>query len=154
MTLPEDDPEMMEELIEWIYSHKYNPSKKTPTDDVCYGGFLNLFFFADKYDIRGLKGIVIDELVSALKTNSPLLSQTQVRQIYKDTGLHSGLRKLAIDSWKTCVKVGWYAEERNRDFFVENPEITRDLLAAFTQSTQQGDRSADSLKAGDYYDAD
>ena len=133
MTLPDEKPEVFNIFVSWLYSH--TSLKKS---DDRYDDLLRCFFFADKYDIQGLRDEAVDAFVAKLRRKDIAERETRaLERIYETTDTDSRLRTLAIETWRRCVKLEWYAEADKQGFFLRNPAITRDLLVAIAGNGRQ-----------------
>ena len=68
MTLPDDDPDAFESLVQWIYFKKYKVDPAAVRDSVektqeLYMNLVDTYVLADKYNVLDLKNEIMDQLV-------------------------------------------------------------------------------------------
>ena len=133
MNLPEDDPEAIDRLIQWIYVkhfrfHKYAIGKSNNYGSVPLMQLATLYVVADKYGVLGLKNEVIDHLWELLgrTQNEVKVDDKIIEYVYENTLAGSKLRKLLVHWQANSTSL----RHKNKTKLVQEfPEYAADLLA-------------------------
>ena len=105
MTLPDDDPEAFESLLQWLYFKDIRLDMTAAQGsgeeaEQLYMHFVTLYVASDKYDIPGLKDGVVDRLYTCWsQSGSKVPYPDVVHYIYENTAPKSPLRQLVADRW-------------------------------------------------------
>lgn len=134
MTLPEDDVELFNDFVQWLYHQRYvippsdlNMEKK--------GGYftqtMQLYVLADKYGVTSLKNSIVDVLFvqAQITTGTPGLKS--VGYLYNNTRPTSRIRAMITDWYTSYVSPKWFQESGVRRWLVRHPEFAADLVASF-----------------------
>ena len=137
MSLPEDDPETIDRLIQWVYSKHFRFLKWTTGRSNHYGSvplmqLATLYVAADKYRIVGLKDKVIDQLwkLLGLTQDEVKVEDKLIEYVYENTLAGCKLRKLLVH---------WQAQStslvhKNKTKLVGNhPEYAAELLTRMSR---------------------
>ncbi|KAK8164022.1 hypothetical protein IWX90DRAFT_435785 [Phyllosticta citrichinensis] len=88
--LPEDDPEVFEAVLTWVYTRKF--SEKLDAFQLKSRFLYKIYIFADKRGVPALKVRVID----ALFDKNGSLHYDSIKYVYENTRRGSGLRKFLV----------------------------------------------------------
>lgn len=134
MALPEDEVEIFEMLVDWIYTQQHSiPQSDNYTTEVnARGRALRLLVVSDKYGIPVLKNSICEALIeSARARKAPPVAD--VSTAYLQLPEKSGLRKLLIDWFVDFCQLGWYEKPAYRKWLVKNPDFAADLTAGLAK---------------------
>ena len=139
MILPEDDAELFNLMIEWLYSRPYDISPPTGDKDIDCARFLQptrLYVLADKYAVTKLKNHIAEILFNTMKLRDSAGPDIDtVAYAYKNLPRTSGCRKLLADFHACNIKHEWYEQESTKRFLQKNPKFALDVLMSFVQHT-------------------
>ena len=137
MDLPDEDPEILDQFLEWLYSKDFAGShifwgkdfKRRFLTTVDIDHVIKLYLIAEKYHVEQLSRSAIDVFFEARKrTYCP--TKRQISHLYANTSTQAGLRKLLID-W--CIRDDerdWILSKESRDWLASEPEIAADFVVA------------------------
>lgn len=138
MSLPEDDPEAFERLVQWLYTKSYDilPSvgEYGGDDKMIFMRLAKLYVAADKYGIVRLKNDVVDRWYKfrADHTQLPHVYQA-VDYVYENTTSGSKLREIVVASYVWEINYEWYKLNSIRKWLGKRPEFTTDVAIAMSQ---------------------
>jgi len=144
MTLPEDDPEVFEAFVQWLYHQYYEiPASDLRHEQARYlSQTMQLFILADKHGVAKLKNGIIDALVRNAQSKRTPPSRFAIHQIYEFTPPGSGIRVLLAD-WYACqAPPSWLQEPTTNTWLRERPDFAADMVAAmarFETNSQKND---------------
>lgn len=102
VTLPEDDPDVFEQFLQWIYTKAYNISPITDTSpkNLCKQSwqYVRLYVFAEKTQVNSLKDHILEQLYALRQRFGKVQAVTYecVEFAYDHTPPDSALRKLLV----------------------------------------------------------
>lgn len=143
MKLPEDDPDIFELLVRWLYT-KELAVPVTDTKEDCNEHYLQLcklYVSADKYRILALKNYIVDYffMLKLKLASHPLYNAPQmnvVYYVYKNTTGSCALRKLLI-AWNVWhVDLKWYSGDGVHGLLCDLPEYSADLVIAMAEKAR------------------
>ena len=111
VTLPEDDVEIVDAFLDWIYSRQFDHLQTK--DGLSYENadcIIGLFLFADKYGVPDLKTNIIDKLFDFAKNkNLTNVTARLLPKVWEHTPEEAGIRRLIVDwiVWKATSSKGW-----------------------------------------------
>lgn len=133
MSLPDDNIEAVERMIQWLYSAKLGLTSSISAE--ASGGFhwqlANLNTLADKYDILRLKNKIIDELYEAKTRLTKPPPFTVITYVYDNTTEHFSYRKLMVDWYVWHIDMEWYGKPNTRALLSGVPDFVIDVALAF-----------------------
>ena len=135
MKLPEDDPETIDSMIQWVYFKSFPFDRKAATKDdheaqIALQQLASLYVAADKFEIIGLKNELINQLFKyASRKSSYVPNDDVVEYIYSNTIPGSNLRRLTVDWHAEFVGRQWFKDRATAEFVRQNSEFVADLLA-------------------------
>ena len=138
MTLPDDDAEIFNLLVEWLYCHNYNAPLPTGDDIKDAGRFMEpmrLYVLADKYGVTSLKNLISEKTFDAMKQNGGTLgpSTDTIAYVYQNVPSTSGIRKLLADLHACNMIPDWYHNTKARECLRDNPEFAADVKFRWDQ---------------------
>lgn len=156
MTLPDEDPETVERLMQWLYFKSLSLTKAVcvGTSEERYLQLARLNTLADKFDIRLLSNAIINELF-ALKYSSKSWSPQKavVAYIYENTTETSSLRKLMVGWFVWHIDPEWFTFSESLQFLANTPMFAADLAIAMSRKAADPSlRSPFSSKPSSYYE--
>lgn len=105
ITLSEDDPEIFELFVNFIY-HQQLKSDIEPNSHPDFPQLISLYILADKLQVAKLKNAVMDALHAKRDEGHIAPSPILVKEAYKNTTEGSLLRKYLVDIWAyTAVSI-------------------------------------------------
>ena len=132
MNLPEEAPEVFEQLSNWIYLGNYfNPKcTNTPEDQTIYMFLVKMYVAADKYGILSLENQIMDEWhqVHHLSRKAQPSNSEVIDYAYKTTAPMSNLRKIIVAHYVWEVKHDWYCEDESVTALSERPQFIKELV--------------------------
>lgn len=158
MTLPEDDPEVFEAFVQWLYHQYYEiPASDLRHEQARYlSQTMQLFILADKHGVAKLKNGIIDALVRNAQFKRTPPSNLAVHHIYEFTPPSSGIRGLLGD-WFACeTPRSWFQTSATHKWLREHPDFAADIVAAMArfESSSQRSNYFKSLSSGLKYHKD
>lgn len=158
MTLPEDDPEVFEAFVQWLYHQHYEILASDLSHEP--GRYLTqtmqLFILADKYGVTHLKNAIIDALVRNAQSKGKPPSRSAIHQIYEFTPPSSGIRVLLADWYAWQAGRSWLQAPTLHTWLREHPDFAADMVAAMAkfESNSQRNDYFKSLSSGLKYHKD
>lgn len=139
MALPDEDPEIVERLMQWLYFKSLSLTKavcsKTSTER--YFQLAKLNTLADKFDVGLLKNLIIDEIFAINTRPNVFPPQTPViAYIYENTTEKSSLRKLMVGWYVWHINHKWYTFDSTPEFLEDIPSFAADLAIAMSRRVQ------------------
>ena len=141
MSLPEDDAELFNLMVEWLYSRHYDISPPTGERIIDHARFMEptrLYVLADKYAVTKLKNDIAETVFNAMKlggTAGPSIDT--IAYAYQNAPRTSGIRKLLADFHACNIKHEWYEQATNKRFLQKNPKFAINILMNFVQHTSE-----------------
>ena len=138
MALPEDDLEIVERFMQWLYFKSIALAKGVcrETRDARYWQLARLNTLADKFDVGLLKNSIIDELFALKRQTSSPPQPPVVAYIYENTTQTSSLRKLIVGWYVWHIKYDWYTASGTPACLEGTPTFATDLAIAMSQRVQ------------------
>lgn len=137
MDLVEEDEDTFDVFIQWLYSQQYEmPEQKT--GDSGFVEPVKLFVLAEKFDISKLKTLLMTKMFARGQlpgSRPPRLSA--VVYAYEHTPTSSTIRKLLADWYAYKVPIHWFHGDLAKKWFLENPDIMRDVMLNFVNDTSR-----------------
>ena len=145
MSLPEDDPDAVERMMQWLYSGTLDLAPvTTESSDECYWQLARLNTLADKYNIIPLKNRIVDILFE-LKTKSANAKPPQmavITYVYNHTTGKSAFRELIVAWYVWHINFEFYTSESTAKVLAYAPLFAVDLAVALGRKIQlPGSRS-------------
>ena len=140
MALPEDDPETVERLMQWLYFKSLGLTKaiNSESSDERYWQLARLNTLADKFDVRLLKNSIIDELFALNMTPDVWSPQPPVvAYIYENTTEISSLRKLIVEWYVWQIDHDWYTFSGTPAILEDIPKFAADLAIAMSRRVRK-----------------
>lgn len=139
MTLPDDDDELFDLLVEWLYTQNYNMPQPTGDKDKDAGRFrepIRLYVLADKYGITSLKNMIAKMVFHAMQEyNTVWPDMNTIAYTYQNVPSTSGMRKLLADFHACKPNPDWYNITKVRILLQSNPEFAADVMLSLFRST-------------------
>ena len=161
MDLPEEDPNLFEVFVRWLYHPLIEDAKETHPDaeKKSHTLLVRLYLLADKYSIVTLKRSIIDHLVFYIRLNPAGIyapSLHDLSKIYENAPASSGLRKLFLDWFKWGINLDFWKAKNSNDKLKDMPEVAADLVCAYAARIQADSNGSklwrQKIAAADYYD--
>lgn len=138
MTLPEDDENVFDLFVDWLYHRRYEiapPPESAPEDYDRFMQPVQLFVLADKYDVRKLKNLVLYQLFLTLKHAKDSPALTTFAYAYKHTSQSSTIRKVLADHLTYSTELTWFSQASIQTWFRDHPDISVDVITSFAKYT-------------------
>ena len=134
MTLPEDDAETVDRMIQWLYSGKYKIDEEALKDfqrsQVILMQLARLYVCADKYGIIKLKDDIIDQVHIAQKPEGTYLPGSDIiSYVYQNTTKGSRLRRLIVEWFAWYGSASWFGDSAVQAILCQVPEFLADMVA-------------------------
>lgn len=143
MTLPEDDAELFNLMVEWIYHRRYDLPPRTGDkikNGARYMESMRLYVLADKYGVTSLKNCIVKTIFDTLRDGEVAGTNLEtVAYVYQNAPQNSGIRKLLADLYACNINFDWYGREESKLELQKYPEFAIDILRSFAQHTSQKD---------------
>ena len=145
MTLPEDDAQAFDSLIQWLYSGKLPNIAKTAFEesveqfDKLFMQLALLYVTADKYDIRELQNHVMSyicELKRDKCAHTP--GSNMIDYIYDSSPQNSPFRRLLVQWYVWCVPPRAYSHSLIPDWLRPRSDFAVDLVIEFALRASGG----------------
>lgn len=158
MDLPENDPDVFELFLQWVYEK----TCQLPAGDINeeidkrYMQLAQLYVLADQLLVIELKNYVIDLYFEITTQTDRLPRPAVVFYVYENSMKGSPLRKLLVQSYSCMLDLGWYKNKSNAEILSENPEFASDLAITFASQIRSNDQLRSERGLGDkksYYEA-
>ena len=139
MNLPEEDPEIFDNLIQWIYAKRFPFDIREHAESsyvmATVMHLATLYVAADKYDILELKNDVIHQLwiLSGKTQNDVGIGDKIIEFVYANTVAGSRLRKLLVQWQANSAGSNSLAQKNMKKLARDYPEYAADLLAQFAK---------------------
>lgn len=141
MSLPDDDAELFNLLVEWLYSYNYNIPQRTGDKIKDAGRFMEpmrLYVLANKYGVTSLKNLIAKTIFNAMKQHGLTeVNVDTVAYVYQNVPGVSGIRKLLADFHACYIKPNWYENTEARECLRNNPEFAADVMLRLDQHTSK-----------------
>lgn len=131
--LPEDDPDVFEQFVQWVYTKAYNlsPLADSSSENLCKHSwqYVRLFVFAEKAQAKKLKDQVLRDFFAFRQRhgNVQLLTYDCVEFAYDHTGPESGLRRLLV-----AMSV-WTDAKIDSEAIAALPELASEVAAGLQE---------------------
>lgn len=133
MMLPEDDENIFELFVEWLYHRCYELSlRPTIPDEDVFVQPVKLYVLADKYDVRSLKNLVVSKLFIAFKQHHYVPKLSTFACAYEHTAQSSPIRKLLADKL-TRLSVTVYQQADVQTWLRNHPDVSAELNTSFAK---------------------
>lgn len=139
MNLPEDDAELFNLLIEWLYGHRYDlpqPIGDKTKDGTRFMEAMRLYVLADKYGVAGLKSCIAKTIFNTMKDGN-VTGPNMDTVAYQNVSQTSGIRKLLADLYACNINFEWYERATTKARLQKNPEFATDVILSFVQHTSR-----------------
>ncbi|KAG7005939.1 hypothetical protein G7Y79_00017g043210 [Physcia stellaris] len=143
MKLPEDDPETIDRMIQWIYFKTYPYDRKAAREghqdaQSALWQLAYLYVAADKYGIIALKNDIMHLLYGIAGLNKTIPQDEAVQYVYNNTDSGSNLRRLMAEWHVWFVESRWLKHEIDGAFVHENSEFAADLITGMAAKLYGG----------------
>jgi len=157
MNLPEDDPEVFERLVQWLYWKAYDlpPFVKGASGDaqIMFMRLARLYVAADKYGIIDLKNDVLDRLHKAYVDRVAITGYKVLDYVYPNTTAKSKLRAFLVASYVWDVNWTWYQRECAQKMFCARPEFAAAVAMAMASRLGGNNENPFSLGSSQFHEA-
>ena len=157
MTLPEDESDAFENLIQWLYFKDIRldtaaANGSSEEAEELYMNLVTLYVTSDKYDIPELKNRVIDQLYKSWsRFGSRVPYKSVIGYIYENTTPKSPLRRLLADRWVWGTKLEAYSWPGTVALLRTLPsDFAIDLAIAMAARANGGENSLRRGKTGSF----
>ena len=138
MHLPEDDPDHVDVLVQFLYSTEvkfYDLSPNPKFDDVVMLA-VHLWVLADKYEVVKVKNAICGYLSNLIRSRSnPKAPPAAVTFIYENTTDTATIRQLLV-AWHLWQNdQAWLGDKDKRAWLLSLPEFAVDVLSALSQAS-------------------
>lgn len=134
MTLPEDDADIFDSFIHWLYyQHDEIATSDAMEPRVRLTHYLKLCLLADKFKVMRLKHRLVDVLFSMARPGMVRPHPKDVAHVYENTPSRSGMRTMIADWYFCFVDRSWFGFSSVHRWFVRHPEFAADVLASFAK---------------------
>lgn len=141
MNLPEDDPDIFNLMVEWLYSHRYDilqPTGDKIRDEGRFMEPMRLYVLADKYGMTSLKGCIANIIFKTLKPgNVTGPSIETIAYAYQNVPQTSGIRRLLADLYACNINFDWYKSPIAKPLLQKYPEFAADIILSFARHTSR-----------------
>ncbi|KAF6232634.1 hypothetical protein HO173_009073 [Letharia columbiana] len=141
MNLPEDDPDIFNLMVEWLYSHRYDilqPTGDKIRDETRFMEPMRLYVLADKYGMTSLKGCIANIIFKTLKPgNVTGPSIETIAYAYQNVPQTSGIRRLLADLYACNINFDWYKSPIAKPLLQKYPEFATDIILSFARHTSR-----------------
>ncbi|MCJ1451928.1 hypothetical protein MMC28_002268 [Mycoblastus sanguinarius] len=139
MYLPDDNANLVDYLINFLYVRSFNLLPYSPTDQEEGSIMLavRLFVFADKYDATKVKNAILRFLFTSpprIKNYRTPPPRCAVDHAYGHTPRNSSIRRLLVDWVVWITDAAWFEKEEHQAWLLGNPELALDLTLAFAKA--------------------
>ncbi len=132
MDLPEEDEQIFDLFVQWLYQGCYEIS---PKDVEANGQRLmepvKLYVLADEYDVSGLRSHIITKLFAVCKTGNVTPGLTTMAYAYERLSPKSGLRRLFADFYACKLPISWLISDDAQKWFQEHPQVAAAVVTSF-----------------------
>ena len=139
IALPEDDPEIVERFMQWLYFKSLGLTKgiSPETCEERYWQLANMNTLADKFDVGLLKNSIIDEFFAESKQpDSWIPGPLAIGYIYENTTESSSLRKLMVDIYVWQTNYEFHTRRDVRAGLEIIPTFAADFAIALSRRVQ------------------
>lgn len=108
-TLPEDNPEVFDLLLEWVYTGRLSPVSSTndaPVRD--WRVLLELYLLAEKIVLPKLMDCTMSTIVASYEQSRNLPSNDRIERVYQESPPQSLLRKFMVRALHYVITISNY----------------------------------------------
>ena len=144
MTLPEDDPQAFDSLIQWLYSGKVlniaaSTLKESQEPQKLYLQLAVLYVTADKYDIHEFQNHVMSYICGLIGDHCPVLPGPRiVDYIYDSSGQNSPFRRLLVQLYVWSIDLSYYSRPGTSDWLRPRSDFAADLVVELSLRARGG----------------
>ena len=130
--LPDDDPEIFETYIQWLYTGTVFSKVKGKFGSSNYVHLAKLYTLGEKLVDAVFQNQVVDAIVAGVREADTIVGtpvypgQIEINMIYHNTPPGNPARRLMVDIWQRWGCKAWVVEETNN----VSPEFLVDLMRA------------------------
>ena len=129
MELPEDDPNIFELLVQWLYTDKYDLQQSDgPGDSFNYSEGIQLYCLAEKYDLSALKHKIYRAFYRETNETKMPPACSDTSYLYENTSAGSPLRQLYAEWWMSHVNLESFEKADIQKWLSGQPDLTHDLF--------------------------
>ena len=135
MDLPEEDEGSFDLFVQWLYDRHY---------EIPLGWLerflepVKLYVLADKYDVRGLRSLIIEKLFEmgkqCMRTNKAAPGWEAMAYVYDHTSQNSGLRRLCADWYAWAAPLAWFSSNDSQKWLREHPEAACAIISSLAMA--------------------
>ena len=162
MSLPDDDKDAVECMIQWLYTKKLRLTTtfSMETSHLCYMELAKLNALAEKYDICSLRNDIIDGFYNFSKFKldgnrfaAPYIDS--VTYVYNTTSKRSPLRKLLVACYAYNIDFGWFEKDTTKGRLAEvSPDFAAGLaIELVLRLKYQGRKSPLTRPSKDFHES-
>lgn len=145
MTLPEDDVQAFDNIIQRLYSGKLlnmtilNGKESREQAKEVYLQLAVLYVTADKYDIYGLQNEIIDLICTSNQHQGRISPGGKViAYIYENSVQNSPFRRLLVQWYAWSIRLDWYSLPTMSQWLSRRPEFAADLAIEMARRASGG----------------
>jgi hypothetical protein len=141
--LPEDDPNVFDAYLNWLYTHRVvtctatndDGSNKTKGKESRFKPLMRLYVLGEKLMDAYFQNILIDHIVSSIRQTNTYPNIFDVGILYAGTPKGSSARELMVDLYVCNAGPKWSI---TRHDLVPNPEFLHELVRAWICDRKKG----------------
>ncbi len=141
INLEDDDPEVFENIIQWLYRRNLETlsSIEAVADENYFMDLVRSYTLADKYGITALQNDVMGLLRGTLKSLKSL-QLTHAKYVYENTAHGSQLREFLVACFVWQIDLDWFSRKEAFAWLEDVPAFAVELAVALA-SRANGDPS-------------
>lgn len=129
ITLPEDDPDIFDLFVQWLYTKNYEiQGSDGRLDQTFYTEAVQLYCLADKYDVSTLRSHIHQAFDGKMMQRASPPTREDAAALYDGTNPGAPLRSYLLGWWMYRTKLDYFLEEEVQTWLSDQPEITLDLF--------------------------
>ena len=142
MDLPEEDEDLFELFVQWLYRQRYEiPPEGAEHHTHNFIEPVKLYVLADKYDVSDLRSLLIKKLFAIVNKSRLPPGVHTVAYAYDHVSQNSSLRKILAD-WYACkIPLPWLATKATQKWLQNIPEFAAAMLSSFATTALREPRS-------------
>lgn len=157
MNLPEDDPEVFERLVQWLYWKAFDlpPFVEGASHDaqIIFMHLARLYVAADKYGIIDLKNSVMDRFHKAYADRAGAPRFKVLDYVYRNTTAKAKLRAFLVASYVWDVHLTWYESDYAQISLCARPEFAAAVAMAMASRLGRNNKNPFSLGSSHFHEA-
>jgi len=157
MNLTEDDPEVFERLVQWLYWKAYDlppfVERANVAAQIIFMHLARLYVAADKYGIIGLKNDVLDRFYKANADRAGPPQLGLLDYVYEHTTAKSNLRAFLVAKYVWDIEYTWYGSEEVQKSLCARPEFAAAMTIAMASRVEGNNKDPFLLGSTHFHEA-